>query len=99
MESIADRRSLRVIYVNRGVASTECNGCAPRQIFAHTRLVRACVKSLKNTPNFSWEFLISAYVEAPALSRVVTLFLSRREGERCQKEALLLRCRLTLKIP
>src|SRR5258706_14948528 len=45
--------------------------------------------------------LISAYVEAPALSPVVTLFPSRREGREISKQrgTLLLQRRLTLKIP
>ena len=49
MESIADRRSLRVIYVNRRVASTERNGCGSRQIFAHTHLVRGLSLMLEPT--------------------------------------------------
>jgi hypothetical protein len=53
-----------------------------RQVFAHTHLVRACVKSLKNTPNFSWGiFSVSLRRSSRSLLVLISLFPRDARGK------------------
>jgi hypothetical protein len=67
----------------------------------HTHLVRACEKSLTTTPNFSWGFFnFGLRRSARPLPRCYSFPLaSRGKRDIKTKRDLLLRRRLTLKIP
>jgi hypothetical protein len=80
--------------------SNRTNTKGAPQVLAYTHLVRDCAKSL-NTPNFSWGFFnFGLRRSARSLPRCYSFPLaSRGKRDIKTKRDLLLRRRLTLKIP